>query len=70
MIFVDTPRASSAAPVPRPPQPTSPMRIGSSGAAGLVVTKGNSLKAAAPATGSHRLHKEEQEKIINDAFSL
>ncbi len=27
-------------------------------------------EAAAPATGSHRLHKEEQEKIINEAFNL
>jgi 2-oxoglutarate dehydrogenase E1 component len=26
--------------------------------------------AAAPAVGSHRLHKEEQEQILAEAFSL
>jgi 2-oxoglutarate dehydrogenase E1 component len=26
--------------------------------------------AASPAVGSHRLHREEQEKIIEEAFSL
>jgi 2-oxoglutarate dehydrogenase E1 component len=26
--------------------------------------------AAAPAVGSHRLHKEEQERIVAEAFSL
>src|SRR5947207_13225600 len=52
MTLVAAPSASATAPVPRPPQPISPIRIGSSGAAWAVRTNGNSLKAAAPAAAS------------------
>src|SRR5688572_8230977 len=60
MTSVSAPSAFSTAPLPRPPQPITPMRIGSSGAAWLVSTKGNWLTVAAPAAASEEFLRNER----------
>src|SRR5260221_9072736 len=57
MTLVAAPSTFSTAPVPRPPQPMTPTRIGSSGAAWLVVTKGSSVTAAAPAMANEEFFR-------------
>jgi len=46
MTWVAAPRASSTAPVPRPPQPITPILIGMSASARAPDTNGNSANAA------------------------
>jgi hypothetical protein len=68
MTFVAAPSASNSAPVPRPPQPINPIRMGSSGAARPVIAKGNWETAATPARVSEDcFRKFRRERSTGDA---
>lgn len=68
MTFVSTPRTLSTAPLPRPPQPMTPTRIGMSFAAWLVRTKGKLLTAAAPAAASEECFRNERRERAGESL--